>query len=75
MCKIRSRKLEIIIYDLQVCLSCLLSWLVYVHVDVSLVKIICVGIGWLFFIGLFGPSRSVLTSPATTIRPSQIAVR
>ena len=47
MCKIRSRKLEIIIYDLQVCLSCLLSWLVYVHVDVSLVKIISLGIGWL----------------------------
>ena len=29
---------------------------------------------WLV-IGLFGPSRSMLMSPATTIRPSQVAAR
>ena len=29
------------------CLVCCPSWLVYVHVDVSLVKIISLGIGWL----------------------------
>ena len=34
-------------YMIDVCSSCLLSWLVYVHVDVSLVKIICLDIGQL----------------------------